>query len=53
MMTMSEEKGESGTASLERDFTIHIDEIKIEFEGQTPRLTGRIEINLEVPVEGN
>ena len=35
---------------LERDFCIDIDEIGIEFVGPVPRLTGRIEINLEVPL---
>ncbi len=34
---------------LERDFCIDVDEIEIEFVGPIPRLTGRIEINLEVP----
>ena len=33
---------------VERNFCIDIDEVELEFEGQTPRLTGRIEINLEV-----
>jgi len=32
---------------LERDFRIDIDEMEIEFVGPVPRLTGRIEINLE------
>lgn len=31
------------------EFYIDIDEIEIEFDGQIPRLTGRIEINLEAP----
>ena len=35
---------------LERDFFIDIDEIGIEFVGPVPRLTGRIEINLEAPL---
>ena len=37
------------TGFLERDFYINIDEIELEFVGPIPRLTGRIEINLEVP----
>ena len=41
------EVGEAGF--LERDFCIDVDEIEIEFVGPIPRLTGRIEINLEVP----
>lgn len=35
---------------LERDFFIDIDEIEIEFVGPVPRLTGRIEMNLEAPL---
>ncbi len=34
---------------LKRDFCIDVDEIEIEFDGPVPRLTGRIEINLEAP----
>ena len=34
---------------LERDFSVDIDAIELEFVGQTPRLTGNIEINFEVP----
>ncbi len=34
---------------LERDFFIDIDEMELEFVGPIPRLTGRIEINLEAP----
>lgn len=41
------EMGKAGF--LERDFCIDLDEIGIEFVGPVPRLTGRIEINLEVP----
>ena len=37
------------TGFVERDFYINIDEIELEFVGPIPRLTGRIEINLEVP----
>ena len=37
------------TGFMERDFYINIDEIELEFVGPIPRLTGRIEINLEVP----
>lgn len=33
----------------EGDVTIDIDNIELEFEGQTPRLTGKIEINIEAP----
>ena len=42
-------KGAEARAGLQRDFHIDIDEIEIEFDRQTPRLTGRIEINLEAP----
>ena len=38
---------------LERDFCIDVDEIEIEFVGPVPRLTGRIEINLEIPFHSN
>ncbi len=41
------EVGETGF--LERDFCINIDEMELEFVGPIPRLTGRIEINLEAP----
>ena len=41
------EVGKAGL--LERDFCIDVDEIEIEFDGPVPRLTGRIEINLEAP----
>ncbi len=34
---------------LERDFCIDIDDIELQFVGPVPRLTGRIEINLETP----
>ena len=48
-----EERGllvEVGKAGfLERDFCIDIDEMELEFVGPIPRLTGRIEINLEAP----
>ena len=48
-----EERGllvEVGKAGfLERDFCIDVDEIEIEFDGPVPRLTGRVEINLETP----
>ena len=37
------------TGFVERDFYINIDDIELEFDGPIPRLTGRIEINLEVP----
>ena len=37
------------TGFVERDFYINIDEIELEFVGPIPRLTGRIEINLELP----
>lgn len=37
------------TGLLKRDFCINVDEIEIEFNGPVPRLTGRIEINLEAP----
>ena len=33
----------------ERNFVIDIDDIELEFVGQTPRLTGNIEINFEAP----
>ncbi len=39
------EVGETGF--LEKRFCINIDEIELEFVGAIPRLTGRIEINLE------
>ncbi len=42
---------EGGVGFWEGDFCIDIDEMEIEFVGQTPRLTGRIEINLEAPGE--
>ena len=38
-----------GADFLERDFSIDIDEIGIEFVGPVLRLTGNIEINLETP----
>jgi hypothetical protein len=44
---LMEKAGEVGIELWKGDFSIDIDEIEIEFEGQTPRLTGRIEINLE------
>ncbi len=50
---MTSELGEKAEANeagfLERDFCIDIDDIEIEFVGRTPRLTGRIEINLQAP----
>lgn len=36
----------------ERNFVIDIDDIELEFVGQTPRLTGNIEINFEA-LEGD
>ncbi len=58
MYTLTDEFGEEewgllaemGKAGfLERDFCIDIDEMELEFVGPIPRLTGRIEINLEAP----
>ncbi len=41
------DKEAEARAGLQRDFRIDIDEIEIKFDGQTPQLTGRIEIILE------
>ena len=45
------EEGEARVKLWERNFIIDIDDIEFEFVGQTPRLTGNIEINFEVPEE--
>ena len=45
----SGEEDEDRVRLGEGDFTIDIDDIELKFEGQTPRLTGRIEINFEAP----
>jgi len=45
----SGEEDEDRVRLGEGDFTIDIDDIELEFERQTPRLTGKIEINFEVP----
>lgn len=48
---LMEKAGEVRVQPWKGDFCIDIDEIEIEFNGQTPRLTGRIEINLEASSE--
>lgn len=47
----SGEEDENRVRLGEGNFTIDIDDMELEFEGQTPRLNGRIEINFEAPEE--
>ncbi len=48
----SGEEGEARARLWERNFVIDIDDIELEFVGQTPRLIGNIEINFEA-LEGD
>ena len=49
----SGEEDETRVRLCEGDVTIDIDDMELEFEGQVPRLTGRIEINFEAPGEAS
>jgi hypothetical protein len=46
-LLLAEKQDEVKIDFWEGEFTVDIDEIELEFDGQTPRLTGRIELNFE------